>query len=419
MCLTINGIEYGPYTTGIFTYRAIWDGGRAARVSAESHALIAELGKYQTLLTQAYEELKSRGIALDGSKVMDAFAWLMHRQQQPDAIGEDSPFEIVTLQRVYKEFMEARGNVVEKDRRKRSLEQISDNTYNTYPRRWVLIANFLHSEKKQKLPVSAVDYPMAIRLKEWLQKQPKMDGGRYHIATINRSIGFLKTLLTYALTKGYVKINALESFACRGNSTANPKPLTEAQLQTLETVTLSPLHRWICDSWLIAGELCLHYSDYKELPSMQIIERPHGLRFIQHDRNKQNGSKLWQTVNITPRAERLLDKWGIRGLYYKSNTAFNNALKTIARLAELKDEKGEIISLEFGQGRDSGLTARAINGANGIQLSKIAGWSKPLYAERYIGNPVAIVEEFVKSSKRNNDPTPNPSQPFIQIQKVS
>jgi hypothetical protein len=237
-----------------------------------------------------------------------------------------------------------------------------------------------------------------------MNQQRKPDGEPYSPATINKVISLLKMLMNYALSKGYIKFSSVNTFPCRGSSPANPKPLTKAQLDHLETCELPFILRHICDSWLVAGELCLHYSDYMELPTMKFITSS-GLRFIQHQRSKQAGSNLVQTVNVTPRAERILEKWGgPQGLYYKHSSQFSSALKQIADLADIRDSEGELIGLQFGQGRDSGLTQRAIDGANGIQLSKMAGWSKPVYAERYVGNPLAIVEAFARSHEEQSKP---------------
>ena len=99
-------------------------------------------------------------------------------------------------------------------------------------------------------------------------------------------------LMTYAQSKSYVSTNPISSFACRGGSAANPKPLTIEQLDYLETCDLPRKLRHVCDSWLIAGELCLHYSDYVQLPSIRFITQPDGRRYIQHERSKQQGSSL-------------------------------------------------------------------------------------------------------------------------------
>ncbi|MCK8496062.1 phage integrase SAM-like domain-containing protein [Spirosoma sp. RP8] len=401
--LVLSGVRYGPYSTGITTYRAVWDGRKAPRINQSSRDLIDELATYQKLLEEAYTQLQKRGGPIDGQSVMNAGQWIIQQQRLPQETTSQSPFEVVTLMRVYNEFIAFKEDVMEPNRHKRKEGQIATATFETYSRRWALILGYLEHIKRTKLPIVSVTYPFATSLKEWLIKQRKWDGNPYETASINKVISLLKQLVTYALSKGYIEFNPLESFACRGGSPANPKPLSEDQLNQLETCQLPPTLRRICDSWLVAAELCLHHSDFMELPRMQIIARPGGQRFIQHDRSKQTGSNLLQTVNITPRAERLIEKWGgLRRLYYKDSSVYSKALKKIAAYADLRDDKDKLIGLQFGQGRDTGLTQRAIEGANNTELSKMGGWSKAAYANRYIGNAVDIVEGFTKRSKQYN-----------------
>jgi hypothetical protein len=406
--LTIGPNQYGPYSTGIKTFYEVWANRQFGNAPRDSRDLIRNLGMYQAKLEAAHETLLRMEQPIDGQTIMNMVK------------TDDPAGRLITLQRVYQEFMAAKREMVVADQRKRSLDQIAPATYETYPKRWEMIYAFLVHIKRQQMPIRGIMYSFATDLKEWLNKQRKPDGDHYNPATINKVISLLKQLMSYALTKGYVGFNAVGDFACRGGSVANPKPLTKEQLDDLEACPLPYLLRHICDSWLVAGELCLHYSDYMQLPDMKFITQSE-IQFIQHPRSKQQGSNLIQTVNITDRAKRLLEKWGgPQGLYYRHSGVFSNALKQIAKEADLRDEEGKLIGLQFGQGRDSGITQRAIDGANGIQLSKIAGWSKPAYAERYIGNPVAIVAEFVKSTKSGQEgKKPTQEQPFIRVHKAS
>lgn len=406
--LTIGPNEYGPYNTGIKTFYRVWKDRQCDSVPQESQALVKELIDYQARIEAAHETLLRLEQPIDGQAIINVVK------------SDDPSGKLITLALVYHEFMSARREMVVNDQRKRSIDQISLATYETYPKRWSLIQGYLVHIKRTQMPVRGILYSFATDLKEWLTKQHKPGGERYNPATINKVISLLKMLMGYALSKGYIGFNPVRDFSCRGGSVANPKPLTKEQLDDLETCPLPHQLRHVCDSWLVAGELCLHYSDFMKLPSIKFITR-NGVQYIQHPRSKQQDSNLIQTVNVTERAKRLLEKWGgPRGLYYRHSSVYSKALKEIAEEADLRDEDGSRIGLQFGQGRDSGLTQRAIDGANGIQLSKMAGWSKPSYAERYIGNPIAVVESFVKSSQAaKSEPSPKSSQPFIRIHKAS
>ncbi|SFF24732.1 hypothetical protein SAMN05216167_13810 [Spirosoma endophyticum] len=407
--LTIGDNKFGPFSTSIKTFYEIWKNRQSDPIPSDSQELIKALGNYQGRIESAHETLLRMEQPIDGQAIMNV-------------VRSDNPSgKLITLARVYDEFMAARRDMVEDSRRKRTIDQISSATYETYPKRWTLIQGYLVHIKRSQFPVRGVMYSFATDLKEWLNKQRKPDGDRYNPATINKVISLLKMLMGYALSKGYIGFNPVRDFACRGGSVANPKPLSKEQLDDLETCPLPHLLRHICDSWLVAGELCLHYADYMNLPNIKFITK-NGIEFIQHPRAKQQGSNLKQTVNVTERAKRLIEKWGgVKGLYYRHSSVFSKALKEIAEEADLRDEDGNLIGLQFGQGRDSGLTQRVIDGANGLQLSAIAGWSNPAYANRYVGNPLGVVGEFVRNIPKQITPTPSTDQSktFIRVHKTA
>jgi hypothetical protein len=406
--LRLSGILYPAFTTGIRTFHSVWIGRQNPRPSLESKALTVKLIKYQQQLEEAHAELVKKGGRIDVQAMMEAMAWLEQKATGLN-IGRanNDPFAPVTLLRVYEEFMAWKETMIEPDHRKRSPDQISDETYKTYPKRWVMVQSYLHSIKRPRYPVHDVNLPFTNALNEWLRKQAKPDGTKYESATVNKVISLLKMLMTYAMGKGYVESNPAREFSCRGGSPANPKPLTESDMYQLETCDLgNPLLRHVCDSWLVAAELCLHHADFVQLKNMDFVTvqtKAGGTRrFIQHDRSKQSGTSLVQTVDITPRAERILAKWGgAHRLYYKSSTLFSKYLKKIAEKANLRDKDGELIGLQFGQGRDTGLTQRAVEGATSVQLSLAAGWSKPSYANRYIGNALEIMKAYVEQKEED------------------
>lgn len=405
--LTIGLNKFGPYSTGIKTLHSVWADRANSPVPFESKALAKELMDYQARCELAHETLLRLEQPIDGQALMN-----LVRSDEPGG-------NLITLAQVYKEFMNSRREMVVKEQSKRSIDEISLATYETYPKRWSLIQGYLVHINRTKLPVRAVLYSTATDMKEWLRKQRKPDGERYSAATVNKVISLFKMLMGYALSKGYVGFNAIRDFSCRGGSVANPKPLTKEQLDDLETCPLPHHLRHICDSWLVAAELCLHYSDYMKLPTIK-IRTSKGMDYIQHPRSKQQGgSNLKQTVNITDRARRIINKWGgFEGLIYRHSSVFSKGLKEIAEEADLRDENGKLIGLQFGQGRDTGLTQRVLDGANGIQLSHIAGWANPSVANRYVGNSVGVVGEFVKNApNRLESEHLNQEQPFIRVHK--
>lgn len=407
VCVTlyVNNVKYGPVATDIYCFRKDWDGRQASRPSKGSEVLMDRLSDFQRLLEAIHADLFVKGKPADGELILK-----IAKGEGPEAAG--------TLAAVYSEFMVARESMIEHNRRKRSIDQISEETYKSYPKRWAMIELYLFHDKRGNIPIGSVNYASTTRFKEFLRAYRSKRNEAYASATINKAISFLKMLVTYAQSKGYAEANVITNFACRGGSAANPKPLSDETIHYLEACDLPETLRLICDSWLIVGELCLHYSDYMKLRFMPFITYKGGT-YIQNERSKQRGTSLVQTVNVTERAARLLAKnGGPKKLYYKTSGAFSNALKQIAYLTNLRDADGNFINLQFGQGRDTGLTNRAKQGANAIQLSSMAGWSNPREARRYLGDALGVVAGFVERSNVDKVGSLSPV-PFTQIYKAS
>lgn len=380
---------YKRFSTGIKTTRANWENSKGDCLDKQAKQLADDLATYDAAIKQAYEQLTEDNSAVTGEMLAAAINV---------AVGITEEYE-PTLANIFAEFLEAKRWQLEESVALRHEESVSPATYVGYSKRWALIHGYLRGTNQMRILIVDVNYPFAFKFKEWMRQQLTPAGGRYAPATINKAVSFLKQLMVYSLGKGYIKTNPLTDFSCRGGSPADPKPLTAEMLDRLENCELPYTLRRFCDAWLVAGELCLHHADFMDLQNCVLVEYK-GKRYLQRKRRKQMGSSLTQTVDVTPRAERILAKYGgVKGLAYTSSAYFSKVLKQIAIKANLRDSFGDILNLQFGMGRDTGLTLRAIDGANSVQISKIAGWSKPAYAERYIGNPLAIVAAFAEGRK--------------------
>ena len=395
--------EYGPYNTPIQAQKIVWESRRSVRPKADIADAVRELNRqvssYQNDLEESHAELSRQNREMTTPALIDGPGVLnMLRRLQA------GPFVPVTLPDVYRQFMAARQTLVQQNRKTRTPDQIAESTYKSYPKRWVLIQQFLQSRKTPRLPVASVSYKITTDLLEWLRRQPKSRAGDgpYAPASIKKVIDLMKALLTYAQSKEYIPVSPIAKFSVRGGSSKpNPKPLTEAQMCHLETCELPPVLRFQCDSWLVAAELCLHYVDYMQLPQMPTEQAKSGTTYIVHERGKQNAPHLVQTVNVTERAERILSKYGgPENLYYTSSAYFSKILKKVARMADLRDETGRIMALQFGQGRDTGLTQRATLGAGELPLASIAGWSNTKPAKHYIKRSVELVDNYARTLQK-------------------
>jgi hypothetical protein len=368
-------------------------------VGKASRDLSEELDDFRNIVKSAHKLLIEEGLEVDGEALLERI-WQVRGHSKSRTSGTTGP---VTLKRIYTEYLASRKPQVHSNRKTRAYPQISPNTYDKYPFVWDRIETYLTSIKRPNLPLSAITYPFLTKFVEWFTMRFKEDGTQYSSLTIHESVVFLKSLCTYAQSKGYLEHNPVLSFKCRTRFKADPQPLIFQQVEFLEIADLPTNLRHVCDSWLVAAELCLHYSDYKQIRTIKFTTLPSGKRMIRILRTKTGEE---QTVNVTERCERILTKWGgPGGLVFFTHQYFCKQFRKIAQLLEIRDEDGEYINLKFGIGRDTGLTQRVLEGASEIQLSKMAGWTSAQYAKHYIGNSQKIIESFIQQQKVANKPS--------------
>ncbi|QIP12246.1 hypothetical protein G8759_06190 [Spirosoma aureum] len=429
--LYLNDIACTPFSTRIKTFRSIWDGRKALRVSQESQALTKQIVDFQTLIETVHEELCRSGRVVTLKAIQKNIFWLRKNSKKGDLSAASSrlgPLEVVSLATVYKEFRRIRSKMIQENGIIRKPDEISLGTYKTYGVRWRLIDRYLKHIGEPDYPVLDVNVAFATNLQEFIIDQRKTTGMPYDSSTVRAVITLLKSLLKYAVAKGYLGDKSpLSDYTVRGGSTPNPNPITREQLDYLETLTLSPELRAVCDSWMVAAELCMHHADYLKLQTARIIDLE-GEQFVQLSRTKQKGTRLKQTVFLTPRTQRIILKYGgLSGLVYEDYNYFSKRLVKLSDQARLVNEEGKLIKLRFGDARDTGLTQWAIEGANSVQLSTMGGWSKPSYSDRYIKNALGIVSALVKRTKETvtsgsevpQKPAPNRAHPFLHIHKAS
>ncbi|GAB3331355.1 hypothetical protein GCM10027299_37090 [Larkinella ripae] len=331
----------------------------------------------------------------------------MWEKTTQDYLDEKSAGKDKTLKEVYEEFITFRKSLVNDNQYTRTEDQVSQNTYDANIASWNRIYQFLQFRREEKLLVKDLRRSFFSEFKEWLLKQPVPHfGTRYKSSTIHKTQGFLGMLCEYAIDKEYIATNPAPAGRKKIGQKPKPKPLSVEMLDYLETVELPEHFRFPLDCWLIAGELCLHYADYMNLPVMKIHTFESGIRYIHHPRKKQHGIDLMITADITPRAERLLAKYaGVNGLIYRSANYFSTVLKSVSKLLKLKKDDGTPLRLQFGMGRDSGMTNRAKEGASPEVLKNSGAHSNVSTQAKYIADAPGVLEEHLKR-KRLQGQTP-------------
>ncbi|WP_128547208.1 phage integrase SAM-like domain-containing protein [Larkinella soli] len=416
-----------PLSTKIETTRPVWENRYRFPNRPDSIDLNTKIEGFRRRLELAHLLLIQEKIGPTPRNLYQLAVWMQKRHQrtgfdpQTEAFHPDAEVQhtfrkeatemlkgirrkVVTLESLYGEFIAVRGRLINDNRFTRDGEQISTATYQSYGYRWKLIETFLRENnlaERSLLEVTAAD---AVNLKEFLQGQSSRYGRPVKHSTIAYTVTFLRQLLDYAVLKGYLKYNPLHAVRNGGKSKASPKPLTFEQMDFLERMDLPHDLQHYLESWLVAAELCLHHADFMELPTMHFkTDAVSGRRYFIHPRVKQRRADIHMYVDVTPRAERLLAKWGgVKGLKYAGYSLYHARLMQISLLAGLRDNKGKPIKLTFGMGRDTGLTHRAMLKTPTLVLQANAGHTSSEMLTKYVD----AGEQLLLSQMAQTNPYP-------------
>ena len=137
----------------------------------------------------------------------------------------------------------------------------------------------------------AVDPPFIKAYSHFLSTQPM--GGAF----ATKCVKLLTEVLQWAVNEGHIRELRIRSF--RGTCVAVEPPynLTKAEILRLESLHLTPDQARVRDAiWLLARELCLHYSDYLELKPEHFSLDTYGRLTFQKYRVKQEAGRHIKTA---------------------------------------------------------------------------------------------------------------------------
>lgn len=154
---------------------------------------------------------------------------------------------------------------------------------------------------------------------------------RYAVNTYGRAFKFLKTVLYEATTQGFNEFTEYKSFVTSISEESDSIYLTETELQNIYKLDLSekPGLDRVRDLFLIGCYTGLRFSDYTTISPDDI--KGDRLRVLEQ---KTKGKVV---IPLNPTVKEILNKYNFRLPKAISNQKFNEALKDIAKLADLNE----------------------------------------------------------------------------------
>ena len=370
--ITIEGQKpSGPFCTSIQCTKAIWDSRRSVRPPHEAQVLTKNLVKWEESIYSAAKTL------FDEGEPITAKALINEKNCKAS--------NIITLTRLYNLYIDhKKSRIGSRDPQERHIDQISHATYQTYIKRWAQLRRYLQERKLSDMPAHKADGPFAQSYFTWLRSK------EIALATATKYSKLLNEILNWGVSQGLIRMVVC---GAKGGSTAAVKPpynITEEEVNRIEALEFSDSKmRGIRDGWLLARELCLHFSDYAGLlPEHFSVNKENKVVFEKARQKQQAGRNLRQISYVSERALSLWKRYGYKIPYRCNNAEFNTCLKEIGFLAGLSQP------LMFSHARDSGIFRWVAAGVPDVQTRLAAGWRTTRELTRYVNFDRRLLDEL-------------------------
>lgn len=394
--IQIEGQKQGPpVSTRIRCTRSTWDELGKPRPSYAAKDLNKKMTLWEDSIYAAAKTLRDEGEVTTPPALVE----------EKNRAGNN----IVTLERVYKQFVDYKKNRVgSKDSLKRKIGEISYATFQTYNKRWVYLVRFIKESKLANMPAHKADAPFIQSYYTWLQTQ------KMSLTTATKYAKLLTEMLTWAVQNGVVKKLHVQGFSGQGTPEKPPHNVTEEEVCRIEALdySLDPRMARMRDGWLLARELCLHWADYIDLkPEHFSLNKNNQVIFEKSRQKQQAGRNIRQIAYVSERAVEIWKRYNYDIPYACENGIFNYALKEIGYLADLKEP------LLFSHARDSGIFRWVTMGVLDTQIRLAAGWRSMKQLGRYINFDRRLLDELTASNTLT--PFRSVQYPFVQVHRAS
>ena len=314
---------------------------------------------------------------------------------------------LLTLESVVDQYLAyKRSKIGHKNAGLRSENQISPDTYRTYGIRWAWLKKYLKATHSEKIKVVKIDTPFVNAYHAWLNEQP------IDASFATKCVKLLTEIHQWARVRGLVKTYHELSFRGSGTPETTPYNVTQEEVERIEALDLPPSQAKIRDGWLLARELCLHFSDFISLKPEHFSSTQDGRIIFEKARTKQeSGRNIRQISFVSERALAIWNRYGQKIPIKRHPTHYGRIIAEIGMAAGLERK------LIFSHARDSGIFHLIINNCSDHQVKMAAGWTTTKQLTRYVNYDRRLLESLVSPGEPRI--LPRPTQPFSHIYKAS
>ena len=360
-----------PITTFIRCTRSDWDARGKPRPSHAAQLLNKGLVKWEESIYSAAKSLHDKGEPITPQNLI----------QEKNIAGQ----HVVTLKQVYQAYVAFKEKQIGSDcPQERHSGQITKSTFITYAKRWACLRRYLVETRQPNMLAYKATSPFINAYYTWLQTQ------QLSPTTATKYAKLLSEILHWGVGEGLIKNMVVEGFRGQGGATTPPHNVTEEEVQRIEALVFNdPKMDAIRDGWLLARELCLHYSDYVALrPEHFTLNKDNRVVFEKARQKQESGRNIRQIAYVSERALAIWKRYGYEIPYSSKNNDFNNCLKEVGYLAELSKP------LSFCHARDSGIFRWVTLGVPDVQTKLAAGWRTAQPLVRYVNFDRRLLDEF-------------------------
>ncbi|WP_337043654.1 tyrosine-type recombinase/integrase [Emticicia sp. 17c] len=321
--ITINGSSCVPFSTGIKVIAKNWLPKKKTTNDEFADVVRREINRVENLLRKIKSDLEDASKVCTANVVKSIFCEIRSKaiKSKPD-----SPKEKTT-------FLELAKNYLHKKIRMGASVNTKKNN-NTYINN---LTTYLASIKQKNIVPSKIDYDFIEEFQMYFQ----YDKGNSKNYT-NCHIGFISSVLDYAVLKKHIKHNPLLSLKLNYSEKHDNKGVTESELLLLQNATdLTEKEQKAIDIFLFLCGSAIDYCDYLNLRNDNLIER-NGKLIIKHERDKTD-KYTSENINVASpilkeSALRILQKYGsIENLpRYKNSQNVNRNIQAVAKRLNIK-----------------------------------------------------------------------------------
>ncbi|GAB2554446.1 hypothetical protein [Spirosoma areae] len=397
----VVGQDPEPRSTGIRATREDWDNRTARGQSLSAKDLNEKLVLWERSAHSAARTINDRGDVVTPGGIVEEMTYATR--------------PLLALSDVVDKFLAYKKTTVGPDKAElRKPGQICYGTYHSYHRRRLWLSRFLKARQTPNLVIRKVDSQFIQAFTNFLSQQPTL-GAAYAA----KCVKLLTEVCNWATLSGLIDPLAVGHYRATTLAEKPPHNVTEEEVLRIEALELPTQLGRVRDGWLLARELCLHYSDYLQVKKEHFSWGKHGHLIFEKARQKQESARGIKLLSlVSERALRIWNQYGQKLPIRASNVHLGRLIAEIGQEAELEQR------LTFSHARDSGIFSYVAAGCRDAQIRLAAGWTSTKQLSRYVNHDRRLLEEILSPTNSpatggNSGGTPERSQPFLQIYKAS